>query len=132
MWLSTKYTVFCKALETDAKLLPVMASQYGRGRSARQGIKAASKVELYFAYTTSHLPLSHSCHKTEVDLWVPTGFLLTFTVWAKKCLSLSFAVQGNEDLGLDTREKSQQCSVRIGTVGLIVLTAMTAKSLSLA
>lgn len=98
--MSTKYTVFCKALKTDAKQLPVMTTQYGTGTSARQGINAASKVELYFVsdnfglfkqpkcmgtdYTTSHLPLSHSCHKTEADLWVPTGFLLTFTVWAKK------------------------------------------------
>lgn len=83
-----------------------------------QGIKAAPQVELYFVsdttwlfkqpkcmgtdYIISRLPLSHSCPKTKADLWVPTGFPLTFTVWAKRCLAISLVVQEN-DLGLDTR-----------------------------
>lgn len=78
-----------------------------------QGIKAAPHVSdttwlfkepkcMGTDYIISRLPLSHSCPKTKADLWVPTGFPLTFTVWAKRCLALSLVVQEN-DLGLDTR-----------------------------
>lgn len=100
MLRSTKYTVFCKALESDAKLLHMMIL-LNTVWAEVQGVKAATKVELYFVSDNfwlfkqpkrmgtddiiPHLRLSHSCHKTKADLWVPTGFLLTFTIWAKKC-----------------------------------------------
>lgn len=115
---SIKHTVFGKALKSDAELLLVMIL-LDTVWLAVQGIKAASRVEMHFVsdylwlfkqpkcmetdYITFHLPLSHSCHKTKANLWVPPGFPLTFTIMAKKCLSLSFAVQKNEGSGLDTR-----------------------------
>lgn len=132
--MSTKCTVFCKALENEAELAPVIVS-LDTIRLEEQGMKAASKVAVYFVsshlglfeehacmgtdYIISCSPLIHSGRKTKADLWVQSGSPLTRTILAKKCPSLSFPVQETGDFGLDARQKFQQCRVRMGQGGCL-------------
>ena len=80
-------------------------------------------------YIISHLSLSVIL-VPRLKLTCGCQLAFPFTVWAKKCLACSLAVQENEDVGLDTRQKLQRCLVRIGAVGLIAITAMTAERVS--